>query len=815
MTTVAEIAADDARGGGKTTKRRASTTRVASERVEAREAAYTAEEVSRHARADDCWVVVRGGVYDVTKFVPKHPGGNMIYVKAGGECTALFDSYHPERARAVLEKYRIGALRRARGERADEDIVEYAKDDLKEGEFFADCKAGAAKYFKDNKLDPRVHWEMYAKTLVILAGIVVGHYGSFFAPSVSFAAALALAVLHGTCKAEVGVSIQHDANHGAYGNNRTWLHAMQLTLDVVGASSFMWKQQHVAGHHAYTNVEGIDPDIRCSEKDVRRVNEHQPHEPYHRVQHVYLALMYGLLSLKSCFVDDFNAFFSGRIGWVKVMKFTSRRSRGVLGKQARVGVLLPLLARQVLPSLDRSALGALDRHRVRHRLVVGVHVPSRPRRRRRPLLPTQRKEPAQQGLGRGTTHDLGRFRARQQVLDPLLRRLKLSSRPPPLPGRVSRALPRARADHQDRRGQARITLPNLPHVLVRAARALHPPRSRRAKGVRAFPPNRRVSAPRARRAHSPRSPHRLDRAPARAHRTFNLHAFHRAPFARPPRAFRALASLAFALAVARVVPRRRASHSAARSMPVPPPVVAALASLATALAMRVARARRVDARARDASDARPDASTKPARATRSNKAIVRRLYREVWNNADLASANASAERYVSDDHVLIDPSNPTPEPGVEAYMQHVRGNREALPDYVIAVDNVIEEGDKCVAQLSFRASLNERQARWTGTCVMEFEDGAIVKSWVNTDAMSAMIQLGLMTDLVHTGSLNSRPVTHALMGRDEPHPETVLTGKEWLQYFEEVHESWERRSIDSESARSLRTDKKSGLQVVI
>jgi fatty acid desaturase/cytochrome b involved in lipid metabolism len=322
MTTVAEIVDDDARRAGKgaTTRRRRATTRVA--RDDAREATYTAAEVARHARADDCWVIVRGGVYDVTRFVPRHPGGNMIYVKAGGECTALFDSYHPERARATLEKYRIGALRRDAGEREDEDVVEYLKDDLREGEFYADCKAGAAKYFKDNKLDPRVHWEMYAKTLVILTGVVVGHYGSFFAPSASFAAALALAVLHGTCKAEVGVSIQHDANHGAYGNNRTWLHAMQLTLDVVGASSFMWKQQHVAGHHAYTNVEGIDPDIRCSEKDVRRVNEHQPHEPYHRVQHVYLALMYGLLSFKSCFVDDFNAFFSGRIGWVKVMKFT-------------------------------------------------------------------------------------------------------------------------------------------------------------------------------------------------------------------------------------------------------------------------------------------------------------------------------------------------------------------------------------------------------------------------------------------------------------------------------------------------------------
>merc|ERR1712216_1124458 len=71
-------------------------------------------------------------------------------------------------------------LRRDAGEREDEDVVEYLKDDLREGEFYADCKAGAAKYFKDNKLDPRVHWEMYAKTLVILTGVVVGHYGSLF-----------------------------------------------------------------------------------------------------------------------------------------------------------------------------------------------------------------------------------------------------------------------------------------------------------------------------------------------------------------------------------------------------------------------------------------------------------------------------------------------------------------------------------------------------------------------------------------------------------------------------------------------------------
>ena len=52
------------------------------------------------------------------------------------------------------------------------------------------------------------------------------------------------------------------------------------------------------------------------------------------------------------------------------------------------------------------------------------------------------------------------------------------------------------------------------------------------------------------------------------------------------------------------------------------------------------------------------------------------------------------------------------------------------------------------------------------------------------------------------------------MGRNEPHPETVLTGAEWLQYFEQVHEIWESSSIASESAVALRTDKESGLDVV-
>ena len=87
-------------------------------------------------------------------------------------------------------------------------------------------------------------------------------------------------VLLGVCIAEIGVSIQHDANHGAYSRNTVLEYVLGTTLDIIGASSFMWKQQHVVGHHTYTNVDGLDPDIRVKDPDVRRVSQHQPWQAY-------------------------------------------------------------------------------------------------------------------------------------------------------------------------------------------------------------------------------------------------------------------------------------------------------------------------------------------------------------------------------------------------------------------------------------------------------------------------------------------------------------------------------------------------------
>ena len=275
---------------------------------------FTLEEVAKHSTKDDCWVIVQGQVYDVTNFVPRHPGGSLIFVKAGGDVTQLFYSYHPEYVHKMLGKFRLGAL-------ADADkTVSYQEDNCA---FYTTCREKVRRYFKENNLDPRVAASMYVKTAVIIATLAMSYFAAFYTTS-SLALALVYGVVFGTMKAEVGVSIQHDANHGAYAKNGYLGDWIGITLDLVGASSFMWKQQHVVGHHAYTNVVDEDPDIRVSDPDARRCEKTQAWQPWHKYQHLYLGLLYGLLSIKSTLVDDFKALGDKKIGPVHIAEFTSR-----------------------------------------------------------------------------------------------------------------------------------------------------------------------------------------------------------------------------------------------------------------------------------------------------------------------------------------------------------------------------------------------------------------------------------------------------------------------------------------------------------
>ncbi|CAG8607543.1 17667_t:CDS:1 [Cetraspora pellucida] len=61
------------------------------------------EEVAKHNTRQDCWVIIHGKVYDVTNFLPEHPGGvKVILDQAGKDATAVFDPIHP---RDIIETH--------------------------------------------------------------------------------------------------------------------------------------------------------------------------------------------------------------------------------------------------------------------------------------------------------------------------------------------------------------------------------------------------------------------------------------------------------------------------------------------------------------------------------------------------------------------------------------------------------------------------------------------------------------------------------------------------------------------------------------
>ena len=44
----------------------------------------TEEELSTHKSMKDCWMAIHGNVYDVTKFLVAHPGGDSVMLEHSG-----------------------------------------------------------------------------------------------------------------------------------------------------------------------------------------------------------------------------------------------------------------------------------------------------------------------------------------------------------------------------------------------------------------------------------------------------------------------------------------------------------------------------------------------------------------------------------------------------------------------------------------------------------------------------------------------------------------------------------------------------------
>ncbi|KAM4684687.1 cytochrome b5 isoform 2-T2 [Amazona ochrocephala] len=73
---------------------------------------YRLEEVQKHNNSQSTWIILHHRIYDVTKFLDEHPGGEeVLREQAGGDATENFEDVgHSTDARAMSETFIIGEL---------------------------------------------------------------------------------------------------------------------------------------------------------------------------------------------------------------------------------------------------------------------------------------------------------------------------------------------------------------------------------------------------------------------------------------------------------------------------------------------------------------------------------------------------------------------------------------------------------------------------------------------------------------------------------------------------------------------------------
>jgi linoleoyl-CoA desaturase len=292
---------------------------------------------------------------------------------------------------------------------------------------------------------------MVVKTGVLLAWFALSYVLLVFVAQTSWQAlpaSLSLAM----AMAGVGFSVQHDANHAAYSKSSTVNRGMGLTLDLLGASSYLWRFKHNVAHHTFTNLAGADDDINLA--PFARVAPSQRHHAFHRAQHFYLWALYGFLMFKWHLVYDFKNLARG---WVAKSKFP--RPKGwslvelVAGKLFFFGwaVALPLLFHAwwvvlVFYAVTSFVLGVL--------LSVVFQLAHCVEETDFPEVPVgAERMPAR--LGRAPGPDDGGLRAAEPLAHLVRGRAQLPDRAPSLPAHVSRPLPEGRRHRANRLPRAR------------------------------------------------------------------------------------------------------------------------------------------------------------------------------------------------------------------------------------------------------------------------------------------------------------------------------------------------------------------------
>lgn len=240
------------------------------------------------------FTTIEGKVYDITDFVNKHPGGAMMaQLAVNRDSTYMFWSYHTNQkhARQILDSLpQVGTV-----------DTKYMKPDFL---FYLQSKIRQFRKKLRGGMNHRLYvWLPLCAVFSYL--ICIGYWQ--------------VSAILGFIFASIGLTIQHDANHGAFSKNPTINNILGYTLDIMGRSSFMWRLHHNVGHHIYTNEYDKDIDVSNS-TPLLRLHEKDTYRWYHAYQHYYWPFVFLFSSIGE--YTDITTFIMGKDKHITVLNRT-------------------------------------------------------------------------------------------------------------------------------------------------------------------------------------------------------------------------------------------------------------------------------------------------------------------------------------------------------------------------------------------------------------------------------------------------------------------------------------------------------------
>lgn len=231
---------------------------------------YTYADLRSHRSTSDAWVAIHGKVYDITKFLDRHPGGAVINTSLGRDGTVLYETHHNlvddiKIVEKTMAKYQIG-------------IIENYKPIARFDSPFAlamikACKEGLKGIDRRDSL----YGHTSLMTFFIIFALLV--YIAFTTGSLWVTFPLGLIM-------SIGHLAGHAGNHWSLSRGN-WINrlASSLCTSLWGLREKYWEFSHLISHHCYNYT---DRDY-IMEQHVPlkyfRVRESDPWRPIHAYQH--------------------------------------------------------------------------------------------------------------------------------------------------------------------------------------------------------------------------------------------------------------------------------------------------------------------------------------------------------------------------------------------------------------------------------------------------------------------------------------------------------------------------------------------------